>query len=855
MNRIISYCISVILIIGGASCDFQAVQSDNYPPPLYKPPPAYLFNPEGGYDFNPLLNKPITPVINPSNNDTIETGTPFLLRAERYSLDSIKIDTLPALPIKDWEVISARTNKYPAKWIKSGKSIVFDSLKSFDITETHSDFTIRKYQSQDIVPSGKAIPISPEKVSLPLSEPVINPITNSISNGSQNFKSTGTPTEYESSSNRSITLDKYSNIWVTKNGYTYHCISQNHIISYKNRGGFWGWQNVLNDSKGNIWSTKTKELLCYNGETFTSYPFPGIRVIINIIIEDKHGNLWIGMNGLGLGKFDGQSLTYYTTKEGLSGNYVYSISEDNKGRLWIGTNNGISIFDHQKFYHINEENGLIAKHILSVFADNDSSIWFASYEKGIHQLKGNNLYTIKLNKLEHKSVWVNTFESYLSTQSSPHIVKDKKNNIWVASKYGLCKISENRENIEVFSTKDGLNSNFIQDIAQDSHGNFITAQQYGGLSIRPVNSIVHYSNNIDIENTWIDGLFEDHQGRIWQAADEQQSIIVMENDTLYRNANLAKQFGILTMAFEEDKNGDIWMGGEGGIMRYDGKYAYSYNLGFTSGRYVWNIRCLDSGNILITGLMGGYLLYDGSGFKHYFADSNPRLLITSSSAEDPEGKIWLDSRPNNLLLDGDSVTFYSEKEGFFWGGSRENLIDQSGNRWFAGRYGVQVLSGDSIYFIGQEQGLYQNEYDMHYEIVEDRNGNIWLISGSVITCFITQKESSSFEIENIITLTRWNGMKGNWATTSSFMIDRENKLWVGTEKGSSYLDLNEVNLTPAEVKPQLISLDINSKFLDYRNMYDSLKKDIQFSEMIPFANVPKDLELNYRQNHLTFFYD
>ncbi|MEN8250421.1 MAG: hybrid sensor histidine kinase/response regulator transcription factor, partial [Bacteroidota bacterium] len=59
----------------------------------------------------------------------------------------------------------------------------------------------------------------------------------------------------------------------------------------------------------------------------------------------------------------------------------------------------------------------------------------------------------------------------------------------------------------------------------------------------------------------------------------------------------------------------------------------------------------------------------------------------------------------------------------------------------------------------------------------------------------------------------------------------------------------------AEVKPQLISLDINSQFLDYRNMYNSLRKDIQFSEMIPFANVPKDLELNYRQNHLTFFYD
>jgi ligand-binding sensor domain-containing protein len=39
-------------------------------------------------------------------------------------------------------------------------------------------------------------------------------------------------------------------------------------------------------------------------------------------------------------KYDGQSFTHYTEKEGLSNNYVLSILEDQSGNLWFGTNGG-----------------------------------------------------------------------------------------------------------------------------------------------------------------------------------------------------------------------------------------------------------------------------------------------------------------------------------------------------------------------------------------------------------------------------------------------------------------------------------------------------------------------------------
>ena len=38
------------------------------------------------------------------------------------------------------------------------------------------------------------------------------------------------------------------------------------------------------------------------------------------ILEDSHGNLWFGTDGGGVSKYDGETFTHFTEKEGLSNN-------------------------------------------------------------------------------------------------------------------------------------------------------------------------------------------------------------------------------------------------------------------------------------------------------------------------------------------------------------------------------------------------------------------------------------------------------------------------------------------------------------------------------------------------------
>ena len=73
------------------------------------------------------------------------------------------------------------------------------------------------------------------------------------------------------------------------------------------------------------------------------------------IHEDQKDIIWIGTNGGGLSRFDPQSETIhtYTTKNGLPNNVVYGILGDEKGNLWLSTNNGLCKFNPRKENFLN----------------------------------------------------------------------------------------------------------------------------------------------------------------------------------------------------------------------------------------------------------------------------------------------------------------------------------------------------------------------------------------------------------------------------------------------------------------------------------------------------------------------
>jgi ligand-binding sensor domain-containing protein len=126
---------------------------------------------------------------------------------------------------------------------------------------------------------------------------------------------------------------------------------------------------LYQDSKGRIWAgclDSYLHLIDTKTRTHKAMAIADQKEItrINVIREDRAHNLWIGTHGNGLYCLpEGDNLSVsFSTKNGLSSNYVMSIQYDTRGRLWMGTSRGLSCFDprtnHFKNYY--KENGLQA---------------------------------------------------------------------------------------------------------------------------------------------------------------------------------------------------------------------------------------------------------------------------------------------------------------------------------------------------------------------------------------------------------------------------------------------------------------------------------------------------------------
>jgi ligand-binding sensor domain-containing protein/signal transduction histidine kinase/AraC-like DNA-binding protein len=83
---------------------------------------------------------------------------------------------------------------------------------------------------------------------------------------------------------------------------------------------------------------------------------------IRCLFQDHAGNLWVGTKHGGLHKYNGPSGTFtrFDEGDGLAGNAVAGILEDQQHRLWISTNNGLSFFDYstERIINYNTRDGL-----------------------------------------------------------------------------------------------------------------------------------------------------------------------------------------------------------------------------------------------------------------------------------------------------------------------------------------------------------------------------------------------------------------------------------------------------------------------------------------------------------------
>lgn len=162
---------------------------------------------------------------------------------------------------------------------------------------------------------------------------------------------------------------------------------------------------ILKDKKGNVWFGTQAEGVCrYDGKTLTWFKEKGLAgPAVLGLFEDSKGNLWFGNNGAGLFRYDGTTLINFTEEKSLnnadfraSGKpglgtlaRVYSINEDNNGNIWVGTvDAGVWEYDGNNLTNYTTKDGLTSNAVNTIFKDKNGELWFGTDGNGICKFNG-----------------------------------------------------------------------------------------------------------------------------------------------------------------------------------------------------------------------------------------------------------------------------------------------------------------------------------------------------------------------------------------------------------------------------------------------------------------------------------
>jgi two-component sensor histidine kinase/ligand-binding sensor domain-containing protein len=631
---------------------------------------------------------------------------------------------------------------------------------------------------------------------------------------------------------------------------------------------------IIQDSRGYLWIGTAGGGICkFDGINFTKYDERNGLAgnIVTGITEDKEGNIWITSTWGGVTKYDGRKFIILTAEDGLLsnnnrtifsdtsgrvwigsssglslysngnfknftkennkylGNPIHLISQDSKGNIVLGGNNGITILNKKDTIHLSTKNGLPSNNISAFLEDQDGNYFLATKKTGLLKILKGNLSDSKYS-----------FETIKNTKSLSinSVVQDKDKTIWFSTtNNGLYSIKKDNQ-INNIRKDNGLKNNSISDLFEDKLGNLWIGTNGVGL-IKMGNTAFTYFDKIDgLNNPNVFSIVEDDNNNIWvSTADEGVFRYNGETSVQYTSANGLGNNTVRSSV--KDKKGNLWFATENGLTRY--KNGVFKNFTVRDGLPINNIRTLllDSDGNLWVGTYGkGLVKYNYKSFKTYTSEENGLSHnYIHSLYQDSKGNIWIGTGNGINKYNNGVFSNYSQSVGIcnpYIGSISE---DKYGNIWFGTDRCVVKYDGVDFKSLNVTDGL---SSEVVYLLHGSSRGNLWIGTNNGMDKVSFNNYGQINDIKNYGAI---EGFKGVECNSRAIHEDKSGNLWIGTVKGV-------IKYNPSEDREDVFEPSIHIN--DIRLSFEKVNWFSYSKKLSAWSNLPKTLELDYDENHLTF---
>jgi signal transduction histidine kinase/ligand-binding sensor domain-containing protein/DNA-binding response OmpR family regulator len=509
----------------------------------------------------------------------------------------------------------------------------------------------------------------------------------------------------------------------------------------------------------------------------TSYGLPNQQV--ESMVQDNNGYIWIGTRN-GLAKYDGYNVETYYHVEGdansLVHNFVHGLFVDSKHRLWVSTENGVSLYRQETDDFRNYHN--VRGFCTSFTETNDGRILTGSNQLYAYDAKIDSFVVIPS----------------LNAGTIASLSKDKAGNIYVSASEMIFSMDASLTRILPLDVSINGGHNAILPLLVDSHQRLWIGTNDGGVICYHLRTRAQqrYSAS-QLTGGIVRVIVEDKEHRIWFGTEN--GVLTLNPD----GSSILTQKGYSSDGLSDnaiytilsDRQNNIWIGSYFGGVDYlssqkplfrhfepsaakgELKARIPRMMTETSPGVFW-IASEDQGVNIYNSVTGQFTPFNGIPNL----DSNTHSIYYDSKTSD----IWIGTRFKGLFkynLQSHKTTQYYHTKGLTSEGIFYITRDKKGRLWVATMEGLRYYDDKTDTFCALGHDLLDRTFI--YSLFVDRHNQLWASTVACGVYCIGNNKITSYSRDNGC------GLTDNYVIST--FEDSKGRLWIGTNNnGLFWLD-------------------------------------------------------------------
>ena len=198
----------------------------------------------------------------------------------------------------------------------------------------------------------------------------------------------------------------------------------------------------------------------------------GLKPMVISLTQDHEGAIWVGTDAQGVTRYDPRTHRFETYRHdpanphSLSQNEIHRIYADQKGTVWVATDNGLDRFDPDlrqfKTYKLTSDSRL-SQSYTGITEDASGTLWLGTTFSGLHRFDP---ATGRLSIYPR----TNGDDSGLLDITVHDVLLSRSGTLWIGTQNGLNSLDLKTGTMRAHDTRDGMPANPVACLLEDNLG-------------------------------------------------------------------------------------------------------------------------------------------------------------------------------------------------------------------------------------------------------------------------------------------------------------------------------------------------------------------------------------------------